>query len=532
MRKIYITRGVFTALVLLFTISTFAQERVAHYTFSGNANDETTYANDGQVFGATLVEDRFGNANSAYEFDGVDNYILVPQSTSLNTADYLTLSFWLTVPEFVTSGEYYLVSHGSWDGRWKVSLPSHGKTVLTTKVADGDISDMDSDPEVLPLDTWTHVVMVHDGTNNDIYFNGILAATKERAGTLASGNTDSLTIGRESTKWGNYFKGRFDDISIFNYGMTAEEILALYEFESVEQTVEPGLVAHYTFSGDANDETTYANDGEVFGATLVEDRFGVANSAYEFDGVDNYILVPQSTSLNTADYLTLSFWLTVPEFVTSGEYYLVSHGSWDGRWKVSLPSHGKTVLTTKVADGDISDMDSDPEVLPLDTWTHVVMVHDGTNNDIYFNGILAATKERAGTLASGNTDSLTIGRESTKWGNYFKGRFDDIRIYNRALTAEEIGALHEDESADPSSIALDPVHTVQVYPNPTNGFINIKNAENSQVSVYDISGRLVLTYENTTSLGTIDLSNYNGGIYFVKIIKDNATITRRINLIR
>jgi len=289
-------------------------------------------------------------------------------------------------------------------------------------------------------------------------------------------------------------------------------------------------VAHYTFSGNANDETTNANDGQVFGATLVEDRFGAANSAYEFDGVDDYILVPQSMSLNTSDYVTVSFWLTVPEFVVTGEYYLISQGSWNGRWKASLPSHGKTVWTTKVADGDISDMDSDPEVLPLDTWTHVVMVHDGTNNDIYFNGILAATKERAGTLASGNTDSLTIGRESTLWGNYFKGRFDDIRIYDIALSAAEILALYEDESTGiPNSIALDPV---QVYPNPTYGFINIKNAENSQVSVYDIVGKLVLTYENKTSLGTINLSNYSGGIYFVKIIKDNATITRSISLIR
>ena len=237
-------------------------------------------------------------------------------------------------------------------------------------------------------------------------------------------------------------------------------------------------------------------------------------------------------SLNTADYLTLSFWLTVPEFVTDGEYYLISQGSWNGRWKASLPSHGKTVLTTKVADGDISDMDSDPEVLPLDTWTHVVMVHDGTNNDIYFNGILAATKERAGTLASGNTDSTTIGRESTKWGNYFKGRFDDIRIYNIALTTEEISALYLAESTNPSSISLDPVHAVQVYPNPTHGIISIENAENSQVSVYDILGKLVLTYENKTSLGTIDLSNYDEGIYVITIIKDSATISRRINLIR
>ena len=531
MRKIYISRGVFTALVLLFSISTFAQERVAHYTFSGNANDETTYANDGEVFGATLVEDRFGNANSAYEFDGVDNYILVPQSTSLNTADYVTLSFWIMVQEFAATGEYYLISHGSWDGRWKASLPSHGKTVWTTKVADGDISDMDSDPEVLPLDTWTHVVMVHDGTNNDIYFNGILASTKERAGTLASGNTDSLTIGRESTKWGNYFKGRLDDISIFNYGMNATEVKALYDVESEEPVGEPGLVAYYTFSGNANDETTNGNDGEVFGATLVEDRFGTANSAYEFDGIDNYILVPQSISLNTPDYVTLSFWLTVPEFVVTGEYYLISQGSWDGRWKASLPSHGKPVWTTKVADGDISDMDSDPEVLSLDTWTHVVMVHDGTNDIIYIDGILAATKERAGTLASGNTDSLTIGRESTKWGNYFKGRFDDIRIYDKALTAEEIATLHTNELT-PSSIAINPVQTVQVYPNPTNGVINIRNAENSQVSVYDISGRLVLSYENKTSFGTINLSKFNSGIYFVNIYKDNTTITRKINLIR
>ena len=77
-----------------------------------------------------------------------------------------------------------------------------------------------------------------------------------------------------------------------------------------------GLVAYYPFNGNANDESGNGRDGIVFGATLTEDQAGQANSAYEFDGIDDYISF--GSSFPDMDEMTLSIWLYQPSNETLG----------------------------------------------------------------------------------------------------------------------------------------------------------------------------------------------------------------------
>ncbi len=94
---------------------------VAYYPFNGNANDESGFNNHGTVNGAALVADRFGNQNSAYQFDGNNDYINVPNSESLNFENSITVNFWIKVGEFFER-EAYPLSHGNWENRWKISV--------------------------------------------------------------------------------------------------------------------------------------------------------------------------------------------------------------------------------------------------------------------------------------------------------------------------------------------------------------------------------------------------------------------------
>ena len=77
----------------------------------------------------------------------------------------------------------------------------------------------------------------------------------------------------------------------------------------VSEVLTDGLVANYTFTGNANDGTSNENNGSVTGATLTTDRFGEANSAYYFDGDGDYISVPFSESLQIEDDITMSLWV-------------------------------------------------------------------------------------------------------------------------------------------------------------------------------------------------------------------------------
>ena len=138
--------------------SSAAAQLMAHYTFSGNASDGTSNANNGSVTGATLTTDRFGEANSAYYFDGDGDYISVPFSESLQIEDDITMSLWVyhedansyTTRLLYAPNSYYEIytdernngngfrprgTAAGWDGRWANNEYNNGEWKMFTLVA-------------------------------------------------------------------------------------------------------------------------------------------------------------------------------------------------------------------------------------------------------------------------------------------------------------------------------------------------------------------------------------------------------------
>lgn len=419
-----------------------SQDMVASYPFDGNANDASSFENDATVHGALLTQDRFGNANNAFSFDGEQAYLLAPNADHLNS-DYTTVSFWIRPNSLPEQGEVFLLSFGGWQERWKISLPGHGKPVWTTNNSSG-ISDMDSgDGNELAVGEWSHVAMVHDGTNDKVYINGALANTKAVAGTMNS-TTYPLGMGYDPIGGALFFDGALDEVTIFNGALSDQEIADLYNAQSTAPDVPDGVVAGYTFTNDATDVTDFANHGVITGARPTTDRFGYGYSAYDFNGVDARIDAPNSSHLNS-DLTTVSFWVKVNELPAQGEVFLLSFGGWQERWKISLPGHGKPVWTTNNTSG-ISDMDSgDGNELTVGEWKHVVMVHDGARDLIYMDGVLANEKDVAGAL-NPTTYPLGIGYNPIDNANFFNGALDEVKIYNIALTAQEVADLYAAES--------------------------------------------------------------------------------------
>ena len=205
-------------------------------------------------------------------------------------------------------------------------------------------------------------------------------------------------------------------------------------------------VANYPFTASADDVSGFANNASVNGAYLTQDRFGVANNAFSFDGKHGYLTAPNAAQLNS-DVATVSVWINVNQLPSTGEYYIVTFGSWQERYKISLPGHGKLIWTTN-ADG-ISDMDAgDGNELQPGVWTHAVFVHDGTNDIIYINGVMAATKAVSGNLNS-TTSPLGIGYNSYEGGSYFDGALDEVEIFDVALTAQQVADLYAAQSTNP-----------------------------------------------------------------------------------
>ena len=430
-----------------------AQQIVANYDFNGNAKDVSANQNHASIHGASLTQDRFGRANQAFLFDGKQSYLVANHSASLQTPT-IAVSFWVRADEIPAQGEVYILSNGGWQDRWKISLPSHGKAIWTTH-ATSCCSDLDAGGgHELVVGTWTHMVMVHDGTKDKIYVNGVLTNEKDAAGDLNT-TTRPLGIGFDPIDGDYFFKGALDEITIFDAALSDQDVTDLYTAQSLPPVVVNEVVANYSFSGNFLDASSSSNHASGRAVEFVTDRFGFGKKAAHFNGVESGVTAANSSPLNSAT-TTVSFWVNPASLPASGESYLVSFGGWQERWKISLPSHGKMVWTTH-ATACCSDLDAGGgnELVP-GTWTHAVFVHDGTKDKIYVNGALVAEKDASGDLNS-TTHPLGIGYDPIDVANYFNGSLDEVQIYNYALTGSEISDLYAAQNTaviDPDPLVL------------------------------------------------------------------------------
>jgi hypothetical protein len=210
---------------------------VAYYPFDGNANDASGNGNHGTVHGATLTEDRFGNAEGAYSFDG-DDYIKVPNFT-LNPNEDFTFSLWVFFHEIHSTGilfnrerAYELAIFME-----ECSLRQcdndeiiHSKEFAFAVQEDWDWYSMNytaNENEALL------VTMVYDSSNNRVlsYINGALTSSDEIGHDTSSIINDFLCIASRGNCDSSFFTGVLDDFRVYNRALSECEIQSLYTGE-------------------------------------------------------------------------------------------------------------------------------------------------------------------------------------------------------------------------------------------------------------------------------------------------------------
>lgn len=306
-------------------------------------------------------------------------------------------------------------------------------------------------------------------------------------------------------------------------------------------TGEPGMVAHYPFDGNANDATPYLNHGVIGGNPVFEvpTHPNGGGQNIKFDGVQDSVLVPNAVQL-ISDYTTVSFWIRVDGTnIADGEAYILDFGHWSERWKISLPQHLKIVWTTNSNNVQfpvfISDMDSgDGNEMVKGFWWYVTMVHDGTNDIIYVNGQQTNIKPTLGKLNS-TARPLCFGSNPIEGKQYFIGALDNVKIYNKALTAGEIQQLYNSGTTDTKDLAANQLKNLvlSVSPNPTANILTVKHAfkdnQPLMVRVFDAVGRQVddLNFaKNEIPIGqfSLNVQNYPTGIYTLDFVLGGKNI--------
>ncbi|MEI6820595.1 MAG: FISUMP domain-containing protein [Bacteroidota bacterium] len=203
-----------------------------------------------------------------------------------------------------------------------------------------------------------------------------------------------------------------------------------------------GLVANYPFNGNANDESNNGNNGTVNGATLTTDRFGKPNSAYSFNG--SYIEIPDNVNLHPQSY-TISAWVNFSDYSgvrmilakNAGNSTAESIGLWYmGQYITNIggSNYGSNWITYS---GDT----------PFNKWFFLTSQYDNTTGilTLFINGNVIASGTAGCTIGyDGQPWSIGTEKENGGYNYFFNGKIDDIRIYDRILSASEIQTLYHE----------------------------------------------------------------------------------------
>lgn len=224
----------------------------------------------------------------------------------------------------------------------------------------------------------------------------------------------------------------------------------------VELITNNGLVAYYPFNGNSNDGSINSNDGTISGASLTDDRNGCTNSAYSFDGIDDFIdvdLLVDDVINNTSG--TISFWMKPANSSIGSSQRIFSLGDGSSNTHFSILIYEDSDSQVKVRNEIKANSDY---VFALDAnydetmWSHIVTVQDGNSAKIYINNKLVSQSYAWDTDIGGWIDDLN-NINNARIGNldqnfvvqsFFEGSIDELRIYNRALTSLEIENLYQE----------------------------------------------------------------------------------------
>ena len=198
---------------------------VAYYPFNGNANDESINTNNGTVNGATLTFDRFGNHNSAYEFNGND-YIDLGQNINLNS---FTFSVWIKTNSYGAIISKHRES--SFNSSYEMQMLNSGNCNIYFTASPNSVAYSIS--EITPSNdgNWHHVVGSYDNTNLRIYKDGELEKQGYNPANIYQTTLPTL-IGafrnNSNTGYSAYFTGIIDDVVIYDRALSNFEIQELY----------------------------------------------------------------------------------------------------------------------------------------------------------------------------------------------------------------------------------------------------------------------------------------------------------------
>lgn len=423
-----------------------------------------------------------GKIDSAIDFNGTDQLVEVgafPYSPyeGLCNLTKISAEAWIYLNPTDGTQNYTVVGHGK-DGSENYVL-----IVRYRGASDGDVRFFVRDnlfgnvheatTSITPStfgQNWHHIVGIANLFQMQLYVDNVLYQG-DLGYCLMQTSSEVMYIGARDNNgitWMHYFDGIIDEVRVYNRALTDAEVEQNYNYsggewitysnglvkgeiiqeptlsaevseireyqETITGTshVTEGLVSYWTFdegTGNIANDSITTNDLTIYGSNYWYDE-GHLNKCLDFDGSQDYATIPSNNSLKITPHITVECWINADTF--SGLMQFCNKQKYILRFESDFCEFVPTVSGQQVQNTGIS-----ANYMTIGQWHHIVGTYNGTQIKFYLDGLPKDTTSKTGSL---DTDNLTfvVGARFYYNDRKFDGRVDEVRLYNRALSDEEI----------------------------------------------------------------------------------------------
>lgn len=390
---------------------------IAYYPFNAGAYDWSGMENHGTAYGAVLTNDRFGNTDNAYSFDGLGDYINIPRTTNLEPPNQIAISLWFKANK--TAGTIHRIINKKYAGtsHTVTAYIENDKLLVWVRGTNTILYHPRVDP-FTDISSWHHLCFSYDGSETKLYLDNVLVDSHAMSGPIQYDEHD-WTIGAYDGG-SQSFNGLIDDVRIYNRSISADEVQQLY-YE---------LAGYWKFDGNATDSSGNGNNGSLSGNPSYAN--GVCGAAIAFDGIDDDLIVPDSPSLNPSDGITIAVW--VKSLDTTQSYILLKHHQYVMAGHQAYPLDMGLYIN-----GTFQFVSSNINVFD-DVWHFIAGTWDGDTGEmkLYVDGVEVDSNNATGNLDTGSYD---LRMASGLFENRNFMTLDEVHIYSRALSQSEIQSL-------------------------------------------------------------------------------------------
>jgi concanavalin A-like lectin/glucanase superfamily protein len=412
-----------------------SNEIIAHWDFNENSGimlQDTINANNGDIHGCQWTK---GIEGSALYFDGTNDYVEIQNNQELQITGDLTITIWIKPTGSGNNAPLIVKNIPGSTGKGYGLYIDNDNTLVGKIGSSGSRNIYYNTP--IKNDIWTHITLVNeDGKKNKIYINGILAQVTIDESLLETDDYN-LKIGGDDESSRGYFNGIMDEIVLYDYALTQDEIFKL------NPLIDKKIVSYWSFDesyGNKVVDLINNNNGTLYGPIRVK---GIVENAIEFDGIDDYVIISDADELDLSDTsFTISFWCFPKNTGQHMEllYKAFLEENFDGSWSIRTHNDDLSISFDNLDGG--SRVRYSNSKLSLETWSMVTLTynHDDEIFRFYINDVLDRQVSKKLDLKNTNRNLYIGSALGEKY--FFEGLIDEVKMYHDALSLKDIQSMY------------------------------------------------------------------------------------------